>query len=265
MAAVSGGAASEREAARAEVVVCDNSAALSRAAAERVERAIDEAVARGGRCSIALSGGSTPRALYRLLADPTAPFRRHIPWNEVHLFWGDERHVPPDHADSNYLMVRETLLRSISIPEVNVHRVAAELADAAKAAALYEAELRSFFGPGSGAGGAPRFDIVLLGLGEDAHTASLFPGSEALDERERWVVAPFVEAQHGHRITLTPPVLNAAGLALFLVSGAAKARPLHDVLEGERDPKRFPAQIVAAERTLWLADRDAAARLTPYV
>lgn len=241
---------------RPEIVVCDNSAALSRAAAERVEAAIDEAVAQGGRCSVALSGGSTPRALYRLLADPTAPFRRHIPWPQVHLFWGDERHVPPDHPDSNYLMVRDTLLRSISIPEANVHRVEGELADAAQAARAYEAELRSFFGA------EPRFDIVLLGLGEDAHTASLFPGSAALDERQRWVAAPFVAAQSAHRITLTPPVLNAAGLALFLVSGTAKARPLRDVLEGERDPKRFPAQIVAAQRNLWLADRDAAAQLT---
>jgi 6-phosphogluconolactonase len=238
-----------------EVVVCDNAAALSRAAAERLEAAIDEAVARSGRCSVALSGGSTPRALYRLLADPTAPFRRHIPWTRVHLFWGDERHVPPDHRDSNYRMVRETLLRSISIPEENVHRVQAELAEAAQAARAYEAVLRSFFGA------EPRFDVVLLGLGEDAHTASLFPGSEALDERERWVAAPFVAKQSAHRITLTPPVLDGARLALFLVSGAAKARALRDVLEGERDPQRFPAQVVAAERNLWLADRDAAAQL----
>lgn len=246
--------------AQREIRVCDNAAVLTRVAAEVVAAAIGEAVNGSGRCAVALSGGATPRALYRLLADPTAPFRRQIPWSAVHLFWGDERHVPPDHPDSNYRMVREALLRSISIPEVNVHRVAAELSDAAKAAALYEAELRSFFRAGGGS--VPRFDLVLLGLGEDAHTASLFPGSEALLERERLVVAPFVAAQSGYRISLTPPVLNAAAQLVFLVSGAAKAPALRAVLEGPRDPARYPAQIVDAERTLWLVDRDAAGQLT---
>lgn len=243
-----------------EIRVCDNAAVLTRVAAEVVAAAIGEATAPGERCAVALSGGATPLALYRLLADPTAPFRRQIPWSAVHLFWGDERHVPPDHADSNYRMVREALLRSISIPEVNVHRVASELSNAAKAAALYEAELRSYFRAGGSS--VPRFDLVLLGLGEDAHTASLFPGSEAVGERDRLVVAPFVAAQSGYRISLTPPVLNAAARVVFLVSGAAKAVALHAVLEGPHDPVRYPAQIVAVERTLWLVDRDAAALLT---
>jgi len=249
--------------AQREVRVCDNAAVLTRIAAEVVAAMIGKAIAaavdRGGRCALALSGGATPRALYRLLADPTAPFRRQIPWSAVHLFWGDERHVPPDHADSNYRMVREALLRSISIPEVNVHRVAAELSDAARAAALYEAELRSFFRAGGGS--VPRFDLVLLGLGEDGHTASLFPGSEAVGERERLVVAPFVAAQSGYRISLAPPVLNAAAQVVFLVSGAAKAPALRAVLEGPRDPARYPAQVVDAERTLWLVDREAGALL----
>jgi len=239
--------------------VSPSAAALSREAAIVFASAVAEAVERSGRFTVALSGGSTPRALYRLLADPTAPYRVLIPWSAVHLFWGDERHVPPSHDDSNFRMVSDTLLRSIPIPGSNLHRIEAELEDAGEAASRYQADLASFFrlAPGE----APRFDLVLLGLGEDTHTASLFPGSEALLETDRLVAAPYVAAQSGHRITLTLKVLNAARLAVFLVSGAAKAPALRAVLAGPFDPLRHPAQAVSAERILWLADRDAAAQI----
>ncbi len=242
-----------------EIRICESAAALTREAARVFVTAVEEACARRGRCAVALSGGSTPRALYRLLGDPTAPYRATLPWRALHLFWGDERHVGPEHADSNFRMVRETLLRSVPLPDGNVHRIAAELADADQAAARYEAELQAFFGlePGE----APRFDLVLLGLGDDGHTASLFPGSEAVREMERLVVAPYVAAHNGYRITLTPKVLDAARQAAFLVSGAAKAPAVHAILAGPRDPLLHPAQVVGAERILWLVDRAAAAQL----
>jgi 6-phosphogluconolactonase len=224
---------------------------LMQAAAEEVVRRAEEAVREHGRFAWALSGGSTPRDLYRLLASP--PHRDRIPWSAVHVFWGDERHVPPDHPDSNFRMAREALLDAVPLPAANVHRIRAEEPDAAVAANAYEAELRAFFQ------GAPHFDLVLLGLGKDAHTASLFPGGDAVRERERLVVAPWVESQHSFRITLTPPVLNRARLCAFLISGEDKAEALRAVLEGERDPERYPAQIVEANR-LWMVDR-AAARL----
>jgi 6-phosphogluconolactonase len=230
---------------------------LMRAAADEVVRRAEEAVREHGRFAWALSGGSTPRGLYRLLASP--PHRDRMPWSAVHVFWGDERHVPPDHPDSNFRMAREAMLDRVPLPAANVHRIRSEEPDAAGAAELYEAELRDFFQR------APRFDLVLLGLGKDAHTASLFPGGAAVRESERLVVAviaPGVESQHTFRITFTPPVLNHARLCVFLVSGEDKAEPLRAVLEGPRDPERYPAQIVEGGclRCLWMVDR-AAARL----
>lgn len=237
--------------------VVDDAAALARAAAEDFLRTLEESIETRGRFTVALSGGSTPRALYRLLASEDEPYRRLIPWDAVHFFWGDERHVPPDHPDSNYRMVREALLDLVPVPAVNVHRIRAEDPDAAMAAAAYEEELRGFFHPG------PRFDLVLLGLGPDAHTASLFPGSPVVHETQRWVAAPWVEAQHTFRITLTPPVLNAAARVVFLVSGAEKAAAVHAVLAGEPDVDRYPAQVVkpVTGTLLWLVDREAAGQL----
>ena len=162
--------------------------------------------------------------------------------------------MPPDHADSNYRMAREAMLDRVPVPAENVHRIPAERPDAAAAAAEYEATLRAIFSRDW-----PRFDLVQLGLGPEGHTASLFPGTPLLAERERWVAAPWVEAQHTFRITLTPPVLNHARRAMFLVSGDEKAAALHAVLEGAREPAVYPAQIVEGNR-LWLVDR-AAARL----
>jgi len=238
-----------------EVRVFADAAELTRAAADEISSLIAEVLRASGRFMWALSGGSTPRGLYRLLA--SEPYRERLPWHAVHFFWGDERHVPPDHPESNFRMARETMLDAVPVPPGNVHRIAGEEPDAERAARLYEAELRSFFDlvPGEW----PRFDLVLLGLGKDGHTASLFPGSAAVRERERLVVAPWVEAQQAFRITLTPPVLSHARRALFLVSGAEKAAALRAVVEGERDPDRYPAQAVEGNR-LWMVDR-AAARL----
>ncbi len=237
------------------VRVFDTLPELMHAAAEEVVRGAAEAVGEHGRFTWALSGGSTPRDLYRLLASPL--YRDRLPWSSIHVYWGDERHVPPDDADSNFRMAREAMLDAVPLPAANIHRIHAEEPDAEVAAKAYETELREQFH--SALGEWPRFDLILLGLGKDAHTASLFPGGEAVHERERLVVAPWVEAQNTFRITLTPPVLNSARLAVFLTAGDDKAEPLRAVLEGTRDPSRYPAQIVGGNR-LWLVDR-AAARL----
>ncbi|HEV7509907.1 MAG TPA: 6-phosphogluconolactonase [Thermoanaerobaculia bacterium] len=241
-----------------EVRVFETVPELMRAAAEVVVRGAEEAVRERGFFSWALSGGSTPRDLYSLLASP--PYRDRLPWNAVHVFWGDERHVPPDDPDSNFRMAREAMLDSVPLPAANIHRIHAEEPDAEVAAKAYETGLQEFFHLAPAPQDIwPRFDLILLGLGKDAHTASLFPGGEAVHESARLVVAPWVAAQNTFRITLTPPVLNHARLVAFIAAGDDKAEPLRAVLEGARDPERYPAQIVEGNR-LWLVDR-AAARL----
>jgi 6-phosphogluconolactonase len=263
---------------RREIRIVEDAAAVSRAAAEEVAAALAlgrEGGVPAGLLSCALSGGSTPRALYRLLADPASPYRQRIAWNAIHFFWGDERHVPPDDPDSNFRMAREALLDRVPVPAAHVHRVAGEEPDAARAAARYERELIELFrlsrDTDSGRDGAPsaarrdwpRFDLVLLGLGEEGHTASLFPGSPLLAERRRLAAAVWVEAHRTWRITFTPPVINHAAAVIFLVSGAAKAAALAAVLEGEPCPERYPAQVVAPVdgRLLWIVDRAAAGQL----
>ncbi|HEV2856509.1 MAG TPA: 6-phosphogluconolactonase [Thermoanaerobaculia bacterium] len=244
-----------------EVRVFESAAELMKAAAREVLESALQAVSGRGRFTWALSGGSTPRGLYRLLASD--PFRGRMPWQAIHFFWGDERHVPPDHPESNFRMAKEALLDAVPAPAANVHRIHAEEPDAERAAAEYEAEIRSFFDLAPGPPGDwPRFDLVLLGLGKDGHTASLFPGGAAVHERERLVVAAWIETQKTWRITLTPPVLNHARRSAFLVSGEDKAQALHAVVtegDGERNPDRCPAQVVEGNR-LWMVDR-AAARL----
>lgn len=237
--------------------VFTDGAELARAAVEEFTRRAEEAIHARGLFAVALSGGSTPRRLFALLADPEEPFRDRIDWRAVHLFWGDERHVPPDHPESNFRMARETLLDRVAIPAANIHRVRGEEPDAARAAALYEDEMRAFFH------GAPRFDLVLLGLGADAHTASLFPETAAVRERERWVVAPRVEKLGAFRITLTPAVFDRAAAVIFLVQGEEKAGALRAVLARGRDPERLPAQAVHPQdgEILWLVDRAAASGL----
>ncbi|HEX2907968.1 MAG TPA: 6-phosphogluconolactonase [Phototrophicaceae bacterium] len=227
---------------------------LAQAAADLVVETAQAAIAHSGRFTLALAGGSTPRRLYERLA--AEPYVSKIIWPHVHLFWGDERCVPPDHPDSNYRMARESLLEHILIPGENIHRIQGELAPP-EAAALYEQHLRTFFG------NEPRFDLILLGMGADGHTASLFPHTPALQERERWVVPNYALSQQSWRITLTIPVINAAAHIIFLVAGAKKAETLHRVLTGPYLPDELPAQQVqpAQGDVLWLIDKAAARRL----
>jgi len=241
------------------IVAPDGQALAARAAELFVTLAQRAADVEGARFTVALSGGGTPKALYRLLAAP--PYVGQIPWERVHLFWGDERHVPPDDAESNYRMVREALLSKITIPAENVHRVRTEAPDAADVARDYADNIRGFFQlqPNQW----PRFDLVLLGLGPDGHTASLFPGTDALRDTTGLVAAPWVEKFDAHRITLTAPAINNAAAVAFLVAGAAKAGVLSAVIEGPRDPDRLPAQLIAPTdgALLWMLDEAAAGSL----
>jgi 6-phosphogluconolactonase len=233
-------------------------AEMTRAAANLFAARAAEAVCARGRFTAALSGGKTPVAIYTLLAKAT--YVSQIPWTRVHLFWGDERCVPPDHVDSNYRLVRELLLDHVPIPPANVHRMPGEM-DPVEGAARYEEKLREFFAPHGG--GFPVFDLFLLGLGEDGHTASLFPGTRAIRESARWVAGHYVDAQKGWRITFTPPVINAARTVVFIVSGAGKAAVVKELLEGPLRPDTLPAQIVrpAGGDLVWMLDREAAALL----
>jgi len=247
-----------RSSAEPNVVVLPDPQALAYEAAKRFARLARRSIGETGRFAVALAGGSTPRALYQLLA--TEPFRGQVPWHRVHLFWGDERCVPPDDPQSNYRMVRETLLHSLPLlPDENIHRILAERPPE-EAAAAYDQTLRAFFRSDDS---FPCFDLVLLGLGPDGHTASLFPGTAALDETERSVVANWVPQQNAWRITLTYGVLNAAHHIIFLVAGAGKAAPLKDVLEPDSLQPPLPAQQVnpTAGTLTWLVDEAAASQL----
>jgi 6-phosphogluconolactonase len=239
------------------IEVVATAADLFHAAAEEFVGTARAAIGAQGRFTVALSGGSTPKALYSLLASNYAGFA----WNRIFLFFGDERHVPPTDPESNYRMVNESLLSKIAIPAENVFRVPSENPDAAAAAADYESQIRRFFElkPGE----FPRFDLILLGMGPDGHTASLFPDSEALNEQSRLVVANWVAKFNTHRITFTFPVLNRAAEVMFLASGPDKAEMLHQVLETKQTPP-LPSQRVEPTdgKLLWLLDEAAAAKLT---
>ncbi|MBZ5681604.1 MAG: 6-phosphogluconolactonase [Acidobacteriia bacterium] len=232
---------------------------LFEAAAEEVGRAANLAVTERGRFSIALSGGSTPRNLYNLLATNA---RSSLPWDRMFFFWSDERHVPSTDPESNYRMADEAMLSKIPVPAGNVFRVPAENPDAAAAATAYEQTLRKFFTPQSGQ--LPRFDLILLGMGPDGHTASLFPVTPALRENSRLVVANWVEKLKASRITFTLPAINAANGVAFLVSGADKAPALHAVLESDAPGEQYPAKLVRPidGKLIWFVDRAAASQLT---
>ena len=247
--------------ARQEVRILKDADEMSRVAAQEFVSRAQEAVAARGRFAVALSGGSTPERLYRLLAQEDAPFRAELPWESMHFFWGDERHVPPDHSESNYRMAQGALLERAPVPPENIHRIEGEQAQAVVAAESYEQALRQFFALGPGE--LPRFDLILLGLGMCGHTASLFPHSPALREQQRLVTAVWVEKFNAYRITLTPPVINYAAQALFLVSGRDKAETLRTVLARRTDIDEYPAQLLrlAAGKVLWLAEKEAASLL----
>ena len=238
-----------------EIVIVPDAEALARSGAQRFVQLAQQASDSRGRFTAALSGGSTPHGMYRLLAEE--PYRSEVPWQQVHLFWGDERCVPPDHPGSNYRMAEEALLSHVPVPPENVHRVQGELAPQ-QAARAYGRDLEDFF-----CGPHARFDLVQLGLGSDGHTASLFPGAAALQETTDLVAA--VEAHYEDRpacrITLTLPAINMSRHILFLVTGSSKAEILREVLSEPRGP--LPAQRVrpTAGELAWLVDEAAAGEL----
>ncbi len=240
--------------------VFEDAGTLASAAADEFIRLATENVSRSGQFSVALSGGSTPKRLFRVLAGEGR--RSRVAWGRVHFFWGDERHVAADHPDSNFGAAQDLLLGPLAIPSDNVHRFRGELSDASEAAREYETELRRFFGLAAKRRW-PRFDLVLLGMGADGHTASLFPGSDALAEDERLAVANWVDKLQSFRLTLTCPVFNNAACILFLVAGAEKARTLQEVVERPAKPPRYPAQLIrpSAGELTWYVDRAAASRL----
>lgn len=244
------------EAAGPDVRVCADPHDLSEQAAAATAATIDDAVHRRGRCLLVLSGGSTPRGLYERLA---ATYRDRLPWSRIHLFWGDERYVPPDAPASNARMAREALLDHVPLPPRNIHPMSTQAASPDAAALEYESIVR-----GEVAGGNPAFDLVLLGLGEDGHIASLFPHSSALQETTRWVVAATAPAQPATRLTMTLPALTATARIFVVVSGSAKSHALARVLEPTSEAQDYPAVALraGAPHVTWWVDRDAATQLS---
>ena len=246
-----------------KVLIFDGAEEVARAAAARFVELARGSIEAGGLFSVALSGGSTPKRTFQLLASDE--YREQIDWTRVHVFFGDERCVPPTSSESNYRMADEALLSPVGVPEQNVHRIRGE-GDAAANARLYEDELQTFFVEAAW----PRFDLVLLGMGEDGHTASLFPGTEALAEERAWVAANWVEKLSAYRITLSIPAINHAAHVIFLVTGAGKAAPLRTVLGGKGQESAaasshglLPSQLIRPEggQLEWLIDKAAAADL----
>jgi len=247
---------------RVNYYVEPDAAALAQRAANYLVEMVGEAVAGSGRARIAISGGSTPKATFQLLADPNQPFRSRMPWSDLEIYWVDERCVGPDDADSNYRMTREALLDHVPLAPEQIHRIEGELEPHA-AADKYASELRNSFkleGPQT-----PRFDLVALGMGPDGHTASLFPHTAALHETNRIVTANHVQQMNTWRITLTWPVINAARSVFFLISGSDKAEVLNEVLTGPRDVERLPSQLIWPSSGILtlILDKAAAALLPP--
>jgi 6-phosphogluconolactonase len=240
-----------------DIKIVANAEDLARAAAEQFLRSAQGAVQEKGIFTVVLSGGSTPRNLYSILASDVG-FRDEIPWDKIHFFWGDERHVPPEDPESNYRMANDAMLSKVPAPQANLHRIESERPDARLAADAYEQRLREFFRLGEGR--FPRFDLAFLGLGPDGHTASLFPGTKALNEQRRLVVSNWVGKFYTDRITMTAPVFNHAACVIFLVGGEDKAAPLKAVLEGDYEPLQLPAQLISPRegRLLWIVDNSAA-------
>jgi len=233
--------------------VFKDSAELSITAAEIFIRTAREAVNKKGRFTVALTGGSSPAQLYNLLTQH--PYKEQVPWNQTYVFWGDERWVPLTDERSNYKMAFNTLLDKVPVPSSHIFPMWGE-ALPEKFAQEYEAQLQKHFDAT-----APQFDLILLGMGDDGHTASLFPGTVVLNEQEQWVQAYYLEPQAMYRITLTAPFINQAHKIVFLTYGEKKAPALIQVLEGERNPEKYPAQLIQPQQgeTIWLVD-DAAAK-----
>ncbi len=235
--------------------VCANPEALSVAAAEVFATAAQQAIQARGRFAVVLAGGGTPHRTYELLR--YAPFREQIPWQHTHFFWGDERCVPTNDVRNNARMARQALLDHVPVPPEQIHPMICD-GSPQKAAEEYEALLHRFF-----VDDRPRFDLVLLGLGENGHTASLFPGTPVLEEQQRWVAEVYVAEEKLHRLTLTASVINQAAQIVFLVSGQGKKMILRKIVEDPPDPSNIPAQLIKPVEgdLLWLVDQDAAGLL----
>ncbi len=248
---------SEESASFPNTEIYENPQELAWAAALRFAGLAEQFVAEQGKFTVALSGGSTPKAMLSVLAGK--PFADSLPWHSIYFFWGDERSVPPDHADSNFRMAAEALLGKVGVPQQNIFRIPAEDEDHQSAANRYSATIQQFFNTDQ-----PQFDLVFLGMGADGHTASLFPGTAALGVTDQIAVANFVEKLNAWRITLTAQTINQARNVIFLIAGEDKAAALREVLEGERQPDKFPSQLIhpTTGALLWMLDESAAGLLT---
>ncbi|RDC62842.1 6-phosphogluconolactonase [Adhaeribacter pallidiroseus] len=236
--------------------VFPNTAELSQAAVDIFVQAAQEAVKNQGKFSVALTGGSSPEQLYRLLAQ--SPYREQVPWEQTFVFWGDERWVPLSDERSNAKLAFDALLNSVPIPKNQIFPMYGDSAPEAYAD-HYENLIRNHFGNSD-----LLFDLMLLGMGDDGHTASLFPGTAVLQEQSRWVQAYYLEPQQMYRITLTAPCINRSKKIMFLTFGEKKAEALYQVQEGERNFKKYPSQLInpVNGNTIWLVDESAAAKLS---
>jgi 6-phosphogluconolactonase len=244
-----------------QILILPDAAAIARRAAQELIQAATAAVAAKRTFTIALAGGSTPKALYALLLnDPQ--LRAQFPWSHTQFFFGDERSVPPDDPDSNFRMASEALLSKAPIKPEQVSRIHGEYKDLDQAALDYEKTLRSYFK--LSAGQLPKFDVLLLGMGDEGHTLSLFPGTKALNDNGRLVLRNWIGKFYTNRITITVPVANNSELVLFMITGSAKALALKGILEGPQEPEQLPAQFIqpATGRLLWLLDIAAAEKLS---
>ena len=244
-----------------EIRILPDGAAIAKRAAQEFVQAAAEAVRIKGSFNVALAGGSTPKALYSLLVNDPA-LRSQVPWDKIHLFFGDERHVAPDHPDSNYRMASETMISKSPLKPEQVTRIKGEYPDAEQAALEYEKALREYFK--LKAGEYPRFDLVLAGMGNEGHTLSLFPGTKALHADRRIVVRNWIGKLYTERLTLAAPAASNAAHIIFMVTGVDKAPALKAVLEGPFEPEQLPAQLLQPQngKLLWLVDTAAGSMLT---
>ena len=244
-----------------DVRILTNIDAIAKRSAEDFVQSATQAVSEKGSFSVALAGGSTPKALYSLLASDAA-LRSQVPWDKMYVYFGDERSVGPDHADSNFRMATETMLAKVPLKPEQVFRIKGEYKDTEKAAQEYEQVLRTSFKIAEGQ--FPRFDLVFLGIGNEGHTASLFPGTKALHETKRLVVRNWVGKLYTNRITLTAPAINNAARVIFMITGADKALALKGILEGPYEPEQLPAQLIQPPngKVVWLVDTIAGGMLS---
>ena len=239
--------------------------ALYVAAAEQVCRIGQLAFETTGRFSLVLSGGTTPKPLYELLSAP--PFSTSLDWTKVEFFWGDERVVAPDSPESNYRMARDAMFDKLKVPAEHIHRIRAEEKDLDKAAQAYEEEIEKVIGKVAGVGRRPpSFNLFLLGMGPDGHTASIYPDTDAVHVTDRWVIPVDVPSLNAKRITMTPTLINRAHFIIFIVTGRNKADVVHDVLQGPRNPRHCPAQLIhpLTGEVIWFADAEASSKLIQH-